>query len=91
MYTLEKMFDPAIVALIGATERQGAAGRTIFENLLSSKQRTVYPVNSQEKTVLGRDAHPSIGQVPGPIDLAIITTPAVTVPGLVEECGKTGV
>ena len=91
MYTLQKMFDPTIVALIGATERQGAVGRTIFENLLSSKERTVYPVNSHEKTVLGRDAHPSIAQVPGPVDLAIIATPAVTVPGLVEECGKAGI
>ena len=91
MYTLEKMFDPAVVALIGATERQGAVGKTIFENLLSSTGRRVYPVNPHEKMVLGRDALPSIAQVPGPVDLAIIATPAATVPDLVEECGRTGV
>ena len=91
MNTLMKMFDPAIVALIGATERQGAVGRTILENLLSSKERRVYPINPHEQTVLDRDALSSIAQVPGPVDLAIIATPAKTVPDLVEECGKAGV
>ena len=91
MYTLRKMFDPSIVALIGATERQGAVGRTIFENLLSSTERRAYPVNLHEEKVLERQAVPSIAQVPGPVDLAIIATPAATVPGLVEECGSAGV
>lgn len=55
MYAIGKMFDPAVVALIGATERQGTVGRTILENLLSSKERRVYPINPHEQTVLGRD------------------------------------
>ena len=91
MYAIGKMFDPAVVALIGATERQGTVGRTILENLLSSKERRVYPINPHEQTVLGRDTLSSIAQVPGPVDLAIIATPAKTVPDLVEECGRAGV
>ena len=91
MYAIGKMFDPAVMALIGATERQGTVGRTILENLLSSKERRVYPINPHEQRVLGRDTLSSIAQVPGPVDLAIIATPAKTVPDLVEECGRAGV
>ena len=85
------MLNAKAVALVGATEKEGAVGRTILENLLRSKEGKVYPVNPDRKKVLGVDAYPDIAGIPEHVDLAVIATPAHTVPGVVEECGKAGV
>src|SRR6185436_13401077 len=84
---LDAMFAPKSVALIGATERAGSVGRTIFENLLANDfGGAVFPVNPLHKMVLGRQAFARIGDVPAKIDLAVIVTPASAVPGVVAEC-----
>lgn len=76
---------PQNVAVIGATEKQGSVGRTLLWNLLSSPfGGTVFPVNPKRKNVLGIQAFPSIADVPEPVDLAVIVTPAATAPGLVK-------
>ncbi len=85
------MFDPETIAVIGATEREGSVGRAILENLLLSKDRKIFPVNPNRKTVLGIMCYSSITEVSEPIDLAIIAIPARIVPEIVEECGKSGV
>lgn len=82
---LEEFFSPASVAVIGATEADLSVGRTVLENL-SSYGGPVYPVNLKRKTVLGRPAFPSIAAAPKPVDLAVIVTPAATVPAVVAEC-----
>jgi acetyltransferase len=51
----------------------------------------VYPINPFRSTVQGITAYPSILKIPWKVDLAIIATPAHTVPQIVEECGKAGV
>lgn len=90
--SLDAAFNPGSVAVIGATERDGSVGRTTFANLLNASfQGKVYPVNPQHLQILGKQAYPSIGKVPGPVDLAVIVTPAVTVPGIVGECIDAGV
>ncbi len=91
MGDLQKLFNPATIAVIGATEKEGTFGRAVLENALNSNNRTVYPVNPNRETVLGRPCWPAIGTVPGPVDLAIVVTPAETVPGIVDACGKAGV
>lgn len=89
---LEFFFAPKSIAVIGATEKLGSAGRTILWNLISSPfGGTVYPVNAKRQNVLGIKAYPSISSVPDQVDLAVIITPAATVPGVVQECGKCGV
>ena len=91
-YSLDAMFDPSSVAVIGATSRPGTVGRTVLENLLrGGSRRKVYAVNAKHPEVLGLKSYPSIGAVPAPVDLAVITTPAVTVPQLVAECIDAGV
>jgi acetyltransferase len=80
------------VAVIGATERPDAVGRTVFENILAGSPRSaVYPVNPQRSEVLGVKAFKTIGAVPGRVDLAVIVTPAEAVPGIVAECVQAGV
>jgi acetyltransferase len=87
---LNAMFTPESVAVIGATEAPGSVGRALVENL-KSYHGLVYPVNLKRETILGVPAFPKIGAVPDHIDLAIIATPAATVPEVLQECAEAGV
>lgn len=89
---LDALFAPKSVAVIGATERSGSVGRIILWNLLSNSfGGTVYPVNPKRHSVLGIKAYSTIADVPESVDLAVIATPASTVPGVIQECIDAGV
>jgi len=91
-YPIDSLFSPKAIAVIGASERTGSVGRTVFQNLgRGGFEGTVYPVNPQRSSVLCVKAFPNIGAIPEKIDLAVIATPAVTVPGLIHECAAAGV
>jgi len=86
---LTPLFAPSSVAVIGANERPDSAGRILFENLLASGFKgAVFPVNPRHQTVLGRPCYASIKDLEKPVDLAVIATPARTVPEIVEQCGR---
>ena len=86
-YGLDAMFAPSSVAVIGATSRPGTVGRTVLENLLrGSFQGKVYAVNAKHEEVLGLKAYKSIRDIPHPVDLAVVATPAATVPQIIAEC-----
>ncbi len=87
---LQRMLGPKVVALIGATEAPNSVGRALMENLLSFGEN-LYPINPRRPTVLGVKAFPKIADVPAAIDLAVIATPASTVPDVIGECEKAGV
>ncbi|OPY72963.1 MAG: Acetyltransferase Pat [Syntrophorhabdus sp. PtaU1.Bin002] len=91
MSRIQVMFNPKTIALIGATEKEGAIGRTILENLLRSKERKIFPVNPHTNQVLNVESYPTISGVPEHVDLAVVATPARSVPIVVEECGQAGV
>ncbi|WP_420644096.1 bifunctional acetate--CoA ligase family protein/GNAT family N-acetyltransferase [Candidatus Leptofilum sp.] len=89
---LDIIFSPKSVALIGATEREGSVGRTILWNLMTNSfGGTIFPINPKRPSVMGIKAYPNVGEVPEKIDLAIIVTPARTVPGIIRECVEAGV
>jgi acetyltransferase len=89
---LDAIISPKSVAVIGATEKAGSVGRTIVWNLLSSPfGGTVYPVNPKRANILGIKAYSSIAEVPDKVDLAVIVTPAPSVPALIAECVAAGV
>src|SRR5579859_2578699 len=91
-HPLDPIFAPKVVAVIGATENKGSVGRTVFQNLgRGGFEGTVYPVNPKRSSVLCVKAYPNIASVPEKVDLAVITTPAASVPGLVRECAAAGV
>jgi acetyltransferase len=91
-HPLDPVFSPKVVAVIGATESQGSVGRTVFQNLgRGGFEGTVYPVNPKRSSVLCVKAYPNIAAVPEKVDLAVITTPAASVPGLIRECAAVGV
>jgi acetyltransferase len=86
------MFNPQTVAFIGATERDGSIGQQILRNLLKDKdKRTIYPVNPKRENIMGVKCFPNVAAISGNIDLAVIVTPAKTVPTIVDECGQIGV
>jgi acetyltransferase len=84
---LESIFLPRSVAVIGATDREGTVGRSIVSNLLESKfPIKVYAVNPSHSEVLGIKTYKQIGDIPGGVDLAVVVTPAHTVPQVIGEC-----
>src|SRR5690242_6878090 len=89
---LDVFFRPQSVAVIGATERPGSVGRAIVANLVQGGfPGAIYPVNPKHATVLGLTSYPELAAVPKPVELAVIVTPAQTVPGIVRQCGDAGV
>jgi acetyltransferase len=89
---LDVFFRPRTVAVIGASETPDSVGRTLLLNLIHSPfGGTLYPVNPKRQSVLGIPAYARIGEVPVPVDLAVIATPAAGVPGVIGECAVAGV
>lgn len=89
---LDAIFFPKTVAVIGATENPESVGRTLLWNLITSPfGGTVYPINPKRANVLGIKAYPSVKAVPDQVDLAVIITPASSVPAIMKECAEAGV
>lgn len=89
---LDHVFKPRSAAVIGASGREGSVGRAVLSNLCVPRlEGKIYPVNPQHPEVLGLRSYPSIGKVPDVVDLAVIATPAPTVPAIVGECVDAGV
>ncbi len=87
---LDALFAPRNIALIGATDKAGSVGGAILKNL-GCFEGAVVPVNPKHQSVGGPPAFPHIGTVPGKVDLAVIATPAGTVPGILRDCAQAGV
>jgi len=84
---LHTLFNPTSIAVIGASDRPGRVGHALFKNLANSGfAGPVFPVNPNRDLVQGVKAYPSMAALPQKIDLAVIATPASTVPDLVDEC-----
>lgn len=88
---MRRMMDPKTIALIGATDTDGAVGRVLMDNLLGSAGRTLFPVNPNHESVLGIPCVASVRDISEPVDLAIVATPAPTVPDVLLECAESGV
>jgi len=90
--SLDAVFRPRSVAVIGATDREGTVGRSTLVNLTrASFSGKIYPVNPHHTEILGVRTYPAIGALPEKVDLAVIVTPAATVPAIVDECIAAGV
>ena len=89
---LDSIFSPKSIAVIGATEKMGSVGRTVFQNLgRGGFDGVVYPINPKRSSVLCVKTYPSISALPEKIDLAVICTPATSVPAIIQDCVKAGV
>jgi acetyltransferase len=89
---LEPLFLPRSVAVIGATDRLGTVGRSVVSNLLETKfPLKIYPVNPSHPEVAGIKTQKRIADISGGVDLALVVTPAQTVPQIIGECVDAGV
>jgi acetyltransferase len=89
---LDPFFAPETVAVVGATEKEGSVGRTVLWNLISSPfGGTVFPINPRRPSILGVKAYPSLAAVPDEVDLAVVVTPAPSVPAVIDECAELGI
>jgi acetyl coenzyme A synthetase (ADP forming)-like protein len=89
---LDLFFHPRSVAIIGASHTPGKIGYVILENFVKGEfAGEVYPVNPNTAPILDQKVYPSVRDVPGPIDLAVIAIPAPAVPPVLRECGRVGV
>jgi len=88
---LDRLFKPSSVAVIGASTRPRSVGSRVMENLLAGGfGGPIMPVNPKYPAVAGVLAYPDIAALPVAPDLAVICTPAVTVPGLIDALGARG-
>src|SRR5207244_10822120 len=89
---LDAFFSPRSIAVVGASLHPGKIGYEILRNLiLNEYQGVLYPVNPNARSIHGLRAYPNIGDIPDPIDLAVITVPADLAVRAAEECGGQGV
>ena len=88
---LDALFAPKTVAVIGANESEGIE-RTVLSNLVNHPfGGTVFPIHPKQRSILGIQTYPLIAATPEPIDLAVIVSPAPTVPHIIGECVDVGV
>src|ERR1700675_4076658 len=91
-HALAPRLAPASVALVGATEREGALGRLVWQNLAAGGLRgALSAVNPKHAGFCGQRWYPRLGKLAQPPELAVIVTPARTVPAILEEAGAAGV
>ncbi|RPI23970.1 MAG: CoA-binding protein, partial [Chloroflexota bacterium] len=91
---LEAFFKPGSVAVIGASANTAKLGYAVLLNLVEggyTSRGQVYPINPGEAEILGFKAYPSVIDVPGPIDLAVVVIPYPHVPAVLRTCGQKGI
>jgi acetyltransferase len=89
---LTSLFTPRSVALFGASDRPDSVGGIVLRNLLTSGYGgAVYPINPKRDTVQEQRAYASLDDVQQQVDLAVVATPADTIPDIVDACGEHGV
>ncbi|HWQ64738.1 MAG TPA: acetate--CoA ligase family protein [Methanospirillum sp.] len=84
------LLHPSSIAVVGASRTPGKVGYAVFRNLLNF-QGELYPVNPNTGDILGKKVYPTISSIPSPVEMVVIATPAVAVPGIVKEAGEKGV
>ena len=88
---LEYAARPRSLVVLGASSRDGSVGRVVMDNIVAAGfEGEIWPVNSKYAEVAGRRCYARAADLPGVPDLAIVVTPAETVPGLITELGEKG-
>ena len=89
---LHPVFYPRSIAIVGASRDPTKRGfRSIQKLIEDGFAGEIYPVNPKESEILGRAAYPTLAAIPGPVDLALVCTPAKTLPEVIAQCGTKGV
>lgn len=90
--SLRALLKPHSIAVIGASRKRDSIGNKLFHNMLHQEfNGVVYPVNPSAEAVASVKAYPSVLDIPGEVDLAVVITPAETVEQIMEQCGRKGI
>ena len=90
--SLRPFFSPRGIALVGASTDPAKLGYGLARNLIQCNyQGVIYFVNPKGGSLLGRPMHPSVVDLPDPVDLAIILVPAPGVASVVRDCAQRGI
>ena len=79
-------FSPRRIALVGASEEKGKAGKLLMDNLLRNPDTQVVPIHPSAAAIMGLPAYATVADVPQPVDLAIVVTPAGSTPAILRDC-----
>ena len=89
---MRELFEPASVAVIGASAESNKVGNIILGNIIESGfQGPLYPINPRYPEIMGLKCYPRVIDVPGPVEMAVVVVPAKFVLQVMEECGQKGV
>src|SRR5437867_192920 len=90
--TLDAIFRPRSVAVVGASRRPASIGRELIRNLIEFEYTgKVFPVNPKADVVSSMKCYRRISDIPDDVDLAVIVVPRELVPGVLKECGRKGI
>ena len=90
--SLEHVLNARSVAVVGASKVPTKRGYQTIRTLLDERyEGAIYPANPKEKSIMGLTCHKTVSDIPGEVDVALIATPARTVPAVLENCGQKGV
>ena len=90
--SIENILNAESVAIVGATKSETKRGYQAIRTLLDEKfEGKIYPVNPKEKNILGLKCYKKVSDIEDPVDIVLITTPANTIPAILDDCGKKGV
>jgi len=86
------LFAPESIALFGASDREDSVGGIVFKNLMTSGFKgRIYGINPRRDVIQGQQAFKSLEEIDEPVDLAVVATPAPSIPAIVEACGERGI
>jgi acyl-CoA synthetase (NDP forming) len=92
MTSVDIFFNPKSFAIIGASDNPKKGGNIVIRNLHEFGWRgTIYPINPRGGMILDHLAYPSVLDVPGDLELAMMVIPRDLVPAAMDECGRKGV
>jgi acetate---CoA ligase (ADP-forming) len=89
--SMQRLFEPSVVAVVGASRERGKIGAEIFHNLHGTFRGRAVPINPRAGEILGETCYPRITDVPGHVDLAVIAVPAAGVEAAIDDCAAKGV
>lgn len=90
--SLDRALNANSVAIVGASKNETKRGFQAIKSLLNEHyDGRIYPVNPKEKSILGLKCYKSVSEIPNQVDMVLITTPAETIPAILEDCGKKNV
>src|SRR6266700_5309191 len=89
---LGRFFHPRSLAILGASPKRGSARNTLVRVILKQGFKgAIYPVNPSHPDIEGLTSYPSLDALPEVPDLALVITPAETVPDIIAQCGRKGI